>query len=753
VKNITHKWRIITLILLCLTIIACGKQEPQDPTTIGIDGYVYIPKYRDLLTDDDLLMLTYEVAGDFLYYVQININDLQSPHLYRLSLTEDSDPQEIPLSVIGGSNITRLRVDPDGNIHLLSQEFNEDYTYVTCLITTYGQDGQFISSLDISSQINDDTGYPYINFMEIDGEGNLYISNGSSVFLYDPLGQYHGKFEAEYYINMMETGKDGKVYTYTIENNSPRLITIDYAAKKQDKVYKKLPVQEALDFAAGTQNDFLINSGSVLYAYDLDTQSSRKLLKWMDSDVTFSTIIQYWALEDGRIVVLNELMDENSRNIELVTLTKMPISKMPVREVLIAASLTGNSNYQDQVIRFNKVSDKYRIMFKSYIPSGEQWTDTTYTDAVEAIKKDIISDQPPDILILDSDLLKLVTLGDQGVLEDLNQFLSKDSELQREDIVNSVLRAYTVNDQLLALPYKFNIQTLIARTSIVGDAASWTYNDLSALMDQYPDKQLFNRSTKIGFLSNCLGYGMDYFIDEQTGTCHFNEKAFKDLLTLCNRFPLEYDPSDLMDESGDGFAEGKYLLEQANVSNVSAYLIEEIRVNEPVTFIGYPTPDGSPGSSIEPSGIYTIPSRSVHQEGAWEFIKYALQTKDRNGSRSIPVLKSRLETDFTNAITPEYELDAEGNPLLDDMGNKIERSKEGYAFDNSDTYYLYAVTEDKLAGIRSLIDSAVASAQGADDVHDIILEEVQAYFAGHKTVDEVADIIQRRVQIYVSENN
>jgi ABC-type glycerol-3-phosphate transport system substrate-binding protein len=685
-KNITHKWYIITLILLCLTIISCGKQEPQDSTAIGIDGYVYVPKYRDLLTDDELLMLTYEVAGDSLYYVQININDIQSPHLYRLSLTNDSDPQEIPLSVISGSNVTKLRVDPDGNIRLLTQEFNEDYTNVTCVITTYDQDGQFISSLDASSQINEETSNLYVNFMEIDGDGNLYLSNGISVFLYDQSGQYHGKFEADYFINIMETGKDGKVYTYTIEGNSPRLITIDYAAKRQDKVYKKVPTLEGFDFAAGTQNDFLMNSGSALYAYDLNTQSSSKILNWMDSDVTYNTIIQYWALDDGRIIVLNELMDGNSRNIELVTLTKTPISEMPVREVLIAASLTGNSNYQNQAIRFNKVSDKYRIVFKSYVSSDEQWTDTTYAETVETIKKDMISTHPPDILILDSTLLELMTRGDQKVLADLNQFLSKDPELQGEDIVDSVLRAYTINDQLLALPNKFNIRTLIGKTSIIGDTAGWTYSDLSALMDRYPDKQMLNRSTKISFLSACLGYGVNYFIDEQTGTCHFNEKAFKDLLTLCNRFPLEYDPREQMDESGDGFAEGKYLLEQAHVNNVSSYLIEEIRVNEPVTFIGYPTPDGSPGSSIEPSGIYTIPSRSVHQEGAWEFIKFVLQTKDRNSSMSIPVLKSRLETDFTNAITPEYELDADGKPILDDMGNKIEEYKESYGFGNSDTY-------------------------------------------------------------------
>ncbi|MDR0963057.1 MAG: hypothetical protein LBM60_00385 [Clostridium sp.] len=751
-KRLKYIYGIFSLILFCLAISACRKQVPQEADAIGVDGYVYVPQFRDLLTDDNLIMLTCEVLGDSLYYVQIHISDIKTPHLYRLSLIDDSEPQEVPLSVIGGSNITKLRMDSKGNLLVFSQDFSDDFANNAYVITTYDQNGQFISSLDVSSQINEDSGFHYLNYMEIDGNDNLYFGNETSIFLYDPSGQYHGKIETGTLFDAMKTGKDGRVYIHSVEDNGSKLVTIDYEDKKLDKVYKNLPELYTLgSIATDTQNHFLMNSGSALYSYDTDTQSSKKILKWIDSDVSSDTIMYYWALEDGKIILINQLFDGTHMDIELVKLTKTPISEMPKREVLTAASLFSSSIYQNQAVRFNKISDKYQIVFKSYVLDDAQWTDTTHLDAVEALKKDIISDNPPDILILDGDLLDITTLGKQNLLADLNQFLSIDSELRAEDIAYSVLRTHTVNGQLLALPDRFTIRTLIGKSSIVGDTAGWSYYDFSALMDQYPDRIVFG-STKTNFLSNCLRYGLDYWIDEKTGTSRFNEKSFKDLLLLCNRFPSEYNMAEQMTAPGDAFVEEKVLLENNTVYNVSSYLIQEIRANEPVTFIGYPTPDGSFGSSIETNCVYTIPSGSANKEGAWSFIKFVLQSSDVSDSLYTPVLTSQLETTFANAITPEYELDAIGNPKLDDAGNEIEKAKESYSFWNSESYYLYAVTEDKIAGFRSLIDSAVKSTQ-ADDVLNIILEEAEAYFVGQKTVDEVADIIQRRVQVYVSENN
>jgi ABC-type glycerol-3-phosphate transport system substrate-binding protein len=257
----------------------------------------------------------------------------------------------------------------------------------------------------------------------------------------------------------------------------------------------------------------------------------------------------------------------------------------------------------------------------------------------------------------------------------------------------------------------------------------------------------------MGFLSYCLDYGIDYWIDEKAGTSNFNDESFKDLLKLCNRFPSEFDPDEYLNESGDGFIEEKYLLEYVAIYEVSNYLIQEVRANEPVTFIGFPTPDGSSGSSIMTSGVYTIPTGSAHKEGAWSFIKFVLQNSDLRRQRSMPILKSRLETVFTNAITPEYEFDEDGNPVLDDRGNQIEQSKYGSVFGNNEiVHYLYAVTEDELAGVRAFIDSLVIPPK-PDAVYNIIKEEAEAYFVGQKTLDEVVDIIQSRVEVYVSENN
>jgi ABC-type glycerol-3-phosphate transport system substrate-binding protein len=606
----------------------------------------------------------------------------------------------------------------------------------------------------VSAQINEDPGFYYLNYMEIDGNDNLYLGNQTSVFLYNPSGQYHGIIETGTVFDAMKTGKDGKVYIHITENYKPHnLVTIDYEAQKLGKVYQNVPELFTLSgFVTGSQNDFLISDGRSLYAYDKKTQSSKKILNWTDSDLLSYSNAKYWALEDGRIALINDLSEGTDINIEFVILTKTSISNMPGKEVLVAASILETSSYQELALRFNKSSDKYRIIFKTYVPDDVQWSRTTIPDAVEAMKKDIASNNPPDILVLDGDVLDITTLGNQGVLTDLNQFLSTDTELRTEDIIESILRANTVNGQLVAMTDSFTSWTLIGKSSIVGDTAGWTYSDFNALMDQYPDKCIVGE-TKMSFLSYCLSYGIDYWIDEKAGTSHFNDESFKDLLKLCNRFPTEYDPEEYLNEPGDGFIEQRYLLELVPVHDVSSYLIQEIRANEPVTFIGYPTPDGSPGNSIEPSSVYTIPMGSAHKEGAWAFIKFVLLNSDFHSQRSIPVLKSGLETMFTNATTPEYELDADGNPILDDRGNRIEQSKYGSAFGNSHiVHHLYAVTEEELAGVRSFIDSVVMPTR-TGEVYNIIKEEAEAYFVGQKTVDEVVDIIQRRVQVYVSENH
>ena len=65
---------------------------------------------------------------------------------------------------------------------------------------------------------------------------------------------------------------------------------------------------------------------------------------------------------------------------------------------------------------------------------------------------------------------------------------------------------------------------------------------------------------------------------------------------------------------------------------------------------------------------------------------------------------------------------------------------------------LYAVTQEEADGIRQIISRIDGIYDENNILMQIILEEVDSYFAGQKSVDEAADIIQNRVQLYLNES-
>ena len=108
-----------------------------------------------------------------------------------------------------------------------------------------------------------------------------------------------------------------------------------------------------------------------------------------------------------------------------------------------------------------------------------------------------------------------------------------------------------------------------------------------------------------------------------------------------------------------------------------------------------------------------------------------------------------------DAITPEYILDENGQPLVDENGEFIVSggsSSIGYQDGWSYTYRMS--TQEDVDMIMGLLETAkpVSYAYGSE-VFNIINEEAQPFYQGQKSVDEVANIIQSRVKIYVSENN
>jgi ABC-type glycerol-3-phosphate transport system substrate-binding protein len=383
--------------------------------------------------------------------------------------------------------------------------------------------------------------------------------------------------------------------------------------------------------------------------------------------------------------------------------------------------------------------------------------ETSYSDAITRLNQEITSNNPPDILLVYSGAIDLEAYAAKGVLEDFNKYLEKSENLKKEDLVDSVVRAFTIQDKLIGLPSKFGLQTVIGKTSVVGEKAGWTIEQLQALMDQYPEEKLLEGKTKSSILNLCLTFSIDSFIDWDKGTCHFDDDTFKGILELANRFQQDENRNEpsvaSLNGAGSGIGSGSQLLEQAYLFGVTDYQLMLARAGEPITCIGYPTSDGSVGNGIQVSdGLFAIPAKSKHKDGAWAFLETVFQSGSDAFSMNLPVSKKELERVFTEASTPEYQYDQDGNPILGADGEKIKVMKGGFSVNGGEMIELYEATPEEIEGLKTLIDSAGKAPSVATEIGTIIYEEVQGYFEGQKTVDEVADIIQSRVQIYVSEN-
>jgi len=522
-----------------------------------------------------------------------------------------------------------------------------------------------------------------------------------------------------------------------------------------------MPVNAGGVYPGNSKYLFYYDNGDSLYGYDSKTEEGTKILTWSGANINRGDISFFTLLEDGRIAALTTNWGENGMEAEVALLTETDASVLADKTILTYATMYLGYDVRQRIIEFNKSQTKYRIEIKDY---SEFNTADDYNAGLTKLNTEIIAGQVPDIL--DVNGLPIAQYGSRGLLEDLWPYIESDDELGgREGLMTHVLETAGQNGALYQLFNSFTIRTAVGDADVVGESMSWSLEDLQNALDTMPEGcAIFSDSdTKEYMLQNVMAMQMDTFVDWSTGECSFDSRDFIALLEFCNSFPLKYDwrsrdPYEYDDEL-TRVSEGRQLLCLETVYDFQYHQVQEYIFGGPVTYVGYPREDGGVGSSFEISGGLAMSTACEDKEAAWTFIRETVLPQSTpedeyfyfNGW-GFPVNRQDFDRMAQQYMTPNYQLDETGQPMLDENGQPIEMSQGGIGWGNGQMVDLYATTQEQYDQIMALYESIDSIYSYDESVYSIVHSVALRYFNGDLTVQQAADQIQSRVKIYVNEN-
>lgn len=741
------KRRRLTIILLCMLILgltACGKEASDTKE------FAYVPEYVAFEGNIDYVG-SVATLENILYILGSRWEEAsgqQSTYLYEYNLATGSN-REMLLHLEETANISQLAIAPDGNLIAVVNH----YEYITddageiidaantlSLQTLSKEDGSVIESKDITDLFGDDE-YTYIQYFCVDGQGNLYFSNGDTkLVVTDAEGDKLFEIAYDNWINSMVVSKEGDVYISSYGETGLELKPVDLKSKSLGQALAGIDGYGNLQIATGCAGSFLLSDTDIVSVYDASTGTKEELFQWLDVDVNSNYNRYVGELSDGRIWAIGETYDGTDNRIEFVLVKKVKASEVVPKEELTYGAVYLDSQVREEIIKFNKSSNQYRIKVKDYVSDD-------YEAGMAQFHADLTSGNCPDIIDLTA--IDYSLYAGKGILEDLYPYMER-SGLKKDDYLENILGAYEKEEKLYGIMPQFYISTAMAKAANVGEVAGWTLSEMLNYAEASEAENLFAYGNRSSVFYYCIYNNIDEFINWQTGECFFNGEDFIRTLEFAAKFPEEADYNSEDEGIYSKLQNDRILLMQSSISSVQEFQMLQGMFGEKIAYVGFPNSERK-GNLIQPTGgCLGMSARSKHKDGAWEFMQTMLSEEYQSsliqghGGWGFPVMKSVLEAQFEMDMTPEY--------YVDENGNQVEEMKTSWSYDDFNLD-IYAATEDEVAQVRSLIESADRLAGSVNEqLVNIVSEESEAFFKGQKSAADTANIIQNRIQIYVNEN-
>lgn len=423
---------------------------------------------------------------------------------------------------------------------------------------------------------------------------------------------------------------------------------------------------------------------------------------------------------------------------------KLPENKIPEKILLTLAVGAADYDFPADVVRFNRLGGRYRVVLRYYTGRDENGVFT----GEEELKKALSGGDAPDI-IRSSDFELTGDLALSGNLIDIGKALDGNGYAEK------LLDCFR-GGEMYELPVSFGVRTLVSKASEAH--AGMSVSDFISLGNGLSDgKYLFVDAGRDEVLDMTLRCALGEYVDFSTGECDFAVDDFRDILAFAAGFAdswryedtLSGDAlSDLQDDRDSVYRDGKLVFLDCEIWSPGDMVTSELPFGGDETVVaGYPTADGSVGAVTEPGMSFAVMSSSEHAEGAAEFLMFMLDSADYSFSPLTEKFDAALErligtTFFTTGNGyASWPPDA-GQEYIDMVTGGEEGIRRTFG-------------ESDAEALRELVKSA-GSFTGWEryltgKVLGIIREEAEMYFEGSKSIDETINVIAGRVGVYVSE--
>ena len=654
----------------------------------------------------------------------------------------------------------------------------------TAYLMHVAADGSTIANVDLSvtddGTDEEDGMGSNISSFAVDAAGNLYVTDYNYIYVLDAEGKLLFKIDDSQYSGSLCRLQPDQVgilwYNYatgtaeSTDENGQFFIPVDLETKTWGEKIK-MPANVWNVYPGDDAYDFYYKNNDNIYGYTFASDTKDKLVDWMACDVDTSNMYDSGMLSDGRVVGITQDWSSDTAACQLIVLHRVDASEIQEKTVLTLACMGLDWSLRSKIVEYNKSNDQYRIQVVDY---SEYATDDDYNAGITKLTTEIISGSVPDLFLTSN--LPIDKYAAKGVVADLYTFMDGGSGLSRDYFVPQVLKAIEKDGKLYELPTKFSVETAYALSSIVDQYDTWNVAAVQDAMTQLQEgATVFSTGwTKSSVLNNCLTRNLAAFVDWTTGKCTFDSEAFQQLLAFCNSFPDDSSSDDGIAYSSEAatvdtmddpvwesdatrILSGKQLMATTSFYGFEDYIYNIYPVKDKVTFVGYPSESGEPGNSFYIQCPMAISSVTKYPDAAWDFVSTMIRqtNEDAESMYAFPISQEAFDKKMTAVMTEQYQLDENGEQVdWDEDGEPDKMSIGSYeVVENGESTWqeVYALTQEDVDQILSVINSATGIVDYDDEILSIVSDEVSAYFAGDKDVQTTANMIQSRVNLYVQE--